>query len=204
MRIGLILAATAIWMATSPAQQVLGNNKGKVRATNALAGISVAENPLEWSRRDFQDATNTEIFGFWPAYTLANVSSDTFGFGAFDTPFDPVTITSVDSLVTAGWPGTFTIPRYLFRQGGAYTNNSAVGDHNPIGPVWIKYELDDSNPNGWTLRKIQVFAWDVRDVIHKSSTSKTRSFSDTGAPARIDVYVASTDSDPAASPEGNP
>jgi len=203
MRIGLILAATAIWMATSPAQQVLGNNKGKVRATNALAGISVAENPLEWSRRDFQDATNTEIFGFWPAYTLANVSSDTFGFGAFDTPFDPVTITSVDSLVTAGWPGTFTIPRYLFRQGGAYTNNSAVGDHNPIGPVWIKYELDDSNPNGWTLRKIQVFAWDVRDVIHKSSTSKTRSFSDTGAPARIDVYVASTDSDPAASPEGN-
>jgi hypothetical protein len=203
IRYGTILLATAVLVTTGVAQQVLGNNKGKVRAVNALADISVAEQPLQWSRRDFQDATNTEIFGFWPAYTIQSPLSDPLVFGTGDDT-GAVTITTVDSLVTAGWPASFTIPRSLFRQGGAYTNNSANGDHNPIGTVWIKYELDDSNPSGWNVRKIQVFAWDVRDVIHKSSPTKTRSFSDTAAPARIDVYVAQNDSDPAASPEGNP
>jgi hypothetical protein len=70
IRYGTILLATAVLVTTGVAQQVLGNNKGKVRATNALATIGATENPLEWSRRDFQDATNTEIFGFWPAYTI--------------------------------------------------------------------------------------------------------------------------------------
>jgi len=202
MRIGVILAATAVAFAASHAQQVLGNNKGKVRATNALAGIGIAENPLEWSRRDFQDTTNLESFGFWPAYTIQNnfFAPD---FGQGDDTGD-VTITSVASLVTVGWPGTFTIPRSLFRQGGAYTNNSTAGNHNPVGTVWIKYELDDSNPSGWNVRKIQVFAWDVRDVIHKSTGTKARPFSDTAAPYRIDVYVARVDSNPSASPDGNP
>ncbi|GBC91905.1 hypothetical protein HRbin15_00365 [bacterium HR15] len=202
MRTSLILAATAVLLVTSPAQQVLGNNKGKVRATNALADISMTENPLQWSRRDFQDSTNSESFGFWPAYTIQNNTFDP-DFGQGDDTGD-VTITTVQSLIDAGWPASFTIPRYLFRQGGAYTNNSLVGDHNPVGTVWIKYELDDSNPSGWNVRKIQVFAWDVRDVIHKSIATKTRSFSDTAAPYRIDVYVASADSNPAASPAGNP
>jgi hypothetical protein len=203
MRIGVMIATLVALTATISAQQVLGNNKGKVRATNALATIGATENPLEWSRRNFTDATNSEVYGFWPAYTIQNSTLFDPDFGQGDDTGD-VTITSVDSLVSAGWPSTFTIPRSLFRQGGAYTNNSANGDHNPIGTVWIKYELDDSNPSGWNLRKIQVFTWDVRDIIHKSSSTKTRPFSDTAAPYRIDVYVASTDSDPAASPEGNP
>jgi len=202
MRIGVMMATLVALMATICAQQVLGNNKGKVRATNALATIGATENPLQWSRRDFQDATNAESYGFWPAYTIQNNLFDP-DFGQGDDTGD-VTITSVASLVSAGWPATFTIPRSLFRQGGARTNNSANGDHNPIGTVWIKYELDDSNPSGWNLRKIQVFTWDVRDIIHKSSATKTRPFSDTAAPYRIDVYVASADSNPAASPEGNP
>ncbi len=202
IRTGTVILTVTVLLCASYAQQVLGNDKGKVRAVNALSDISMAEDPLEWSRRDFQDGANAEIFGFWPAYTIQNNFFDPeFGQGD-DT--GSVTITSVDSLVNAGWPATFTIPRYLFRQGGAYTNNSAAGDHNPIGPVWIKYELDDSNPSGWNVRKIQVWTWDVRDIIHKSSTSKTRSFSDTASPYRIDVYVASTDSDPSASPENNP
>jgi hypothetical protein len=202
MRYGTILIATAILLTPGVAQQVLGNNKGKVRAANALAIISATESELQWSRRDFQDATNNEAFGFWPAYTIQSPLSDPLVFGIGDDTGD-VTITTVDSLVTAGWPANFTVPRFLFRQGGAYTNNSANGNHSPIGTVWIKYELDDSNPSGWNVRKIQVFAWDVRDVIHKSSPTKTRSFSDTAAPARIDVYVAQSDSDPSASPVGN-
>jgi hypothetical protein len=203
MRYGTILIATAILLTPGVAQQVLGNNKGKVRATNALAPIGAAEGELQWSRRNFTDSPTQQVFGFWPAYTIQNdLFNDPDGFGVGDDT-GSVTITTVDSLVTAGWPASFTIPRSLFRQGGAYTNNSANGDHNPIGTVWIKYELDDSNPSGWNVRKIQVFAWDVRDVIHKSTTTKTRSFSDTAAPARIDVYVAQNDSDPAASPEGN-
>jgi hypothetical protein len=36
-----------------------------------------------------------------------------------------VTITTVDSLVNNfGWPTSFTVPQYLFRQGGAYTNEN--------------------------------------------------------------------------------
>jgi hypothetical protein len=77
IRYGTILLATAVLVTTGVAQQVLGNNKGKVRAANALADISVAEQPLQWSRRDFQDATNTEIFGFWPAYTIQNPTFST-------------------------------------------------------------------------------------------------------------------------------
>jgi hypothetical protein len=203
MRIGVMIATLVALTATIFAQQVLGNNKGKVRATNALATIGATENPLQWSRRDFTDATNSEVYGFWPAYTIQNSTLFDPDFGQGDDTGD-VTITSVDPLVSAGWPSTFTIPRSLFRQGGAYTNNSAAGDHNPLGTVWIKYELDDSDPSGWNLRKIQVFTWDVRDIIHKSSSTKTRPFSDTAAPYRIDVYVASADSNPAASPEGNP
>jgi hypothetical protein len=203
MRIGVMMATLIALTATISAQQVLGNNKGKVRATNALATIGATENPLQWSRRDFTDATNLEVYGFWPAYTIQNSTLFDPDFGQGDDTGD-VTITSVASLESAGWPSTFTVPRSLFRQGGAYTNNSANGNHNPIGTVWIKYELDDSNPSGWNLRKIQVFTWDVRDIIHKSSATKDRPFSDTAAPYRIDVYVASVDSDPAASPEGNP
>jgi hypothetical protein len=37
IRYGTILLATAVLVTTGVAQQVLGNNKGKVRATNALA-----------------------------------------------------------------------------------------------------------------------------------------------------------------------
>jgi len=113
-----------------------------------------------------------------------------------------VTITTVESLVNNfGWPTSFTVPRYLFRQGGAYTNeNGAGGNRQLYGSVWIKYELDDSNPNGWNIQKIQVFAWDVRDLLHKSASTKTRPFSDTAAPQRIDIYVAQNDPNPDSNP----
>jgi len=199
----MVLGLTAALVASLSAQVVLGDGKGKVRAVNALAQIAATENLLEWSRRDFQDAANFSSFGFWPGYTI-QVAQDLFdalgnqvGFG---DSTNPVSITTVDSLVTAGWPSSFSVPESLFRQGGAYTNNSLNGDHNPIGAVWIKYELDDSNPDGWNVRKVQIFAWDVRDLIHKSSGTKTRPFSDTAAPYRIDVYVASNDPNPASDP----
>jgi hypothetical protein len=99
IRYGTILLATAVLVTTGVAQQVLGNNKGKVRAVNALADISAAEQPLQWSRRDFQDATNTEIFGFWPAYTIQRPLFDPLVFGTGDDT-GAVTITTVDSLVT--------------------------------------------------------------------------------------------------------
>ncbi|CUU37292.1 MAG: hypothetical protein K6U12_07025 [Armatimonadetes bacterium] len=203
MRNWMVLGLTAALVASLSAQVVLGDGKGKVRAVNALAQIAATENLLEWSRRDFQDAANFSSFGFWPGYTI-QVAQDLFdalgnqvGFG---DSTNPVSITTVDSLVTAGWPSSFSVPESLFRQGGAYTNNSLNGDHNPIGAVWIKYELDDSNPDGWNVRKVQIFAWDVRDLIHKSSGTKTRPFSDTAAPYRIDVYVASNDPNPASDP----
>jgi hypothetical protein len=73
IRYGTILLATAVLVTTGVAQQVLGNNKGKVRAANALATISAAENQLEWSRRDFHGQPPlSEVFGFWPAYTIQN------------------------------------------------------------------------------------------------------------------------------------
>lgn len=206
MRYAILLGLTSVLVATTCAQQVvLGNNKGKVRKTNALATVSAAEQSLQWSRRDFQDATNNESFGFWPAYTIQVEGS------LFDVDFEQmgtgddtgaVTITTVDSLLTApfNWPQTFTVPRSLFRQGGAYTNNSANGDHSVIGPVWIKYELDDSNPNGWNVVQVQVFAWDVRDLLHKASGTKVRPFSDTAAPQRIDIYVAQNDPNPNSNP----
>jgi hypothetical protein len=209
MRAILALGLTSVFVATTCAQVVLGNDKGKVRATNALAQISLSENPLEWSRRDFQDATNNESFGFWPAYTVQISGSllDALGnqVGAGDDT-GSVTITTVDSLVnTFGWPASFTVPRYLFRQGGAYTNeNGFQGNRQLYGPVWIKYELDDSNPNGWNVVKVQVFAWDVRDIVHKASANKTRSFSDTGAPYQIDIYVAQNDPNPASDPQSDP
>jgi hypothetical protein len=116
-----------------------------------------------------------------------------------------VTITTVDSLVNNfGWPTSFTVPQYLFRQGGAYTNeNGFQGDRAFTGPVWIKYELDDSNPNGWNVVKVQVFAWDVRDIVHKSAPTKVRPFSDTAAPFQIDVYVAQNDPNPASDPQSD-
>jgi hypothetical protein len=208
MRTILALGLTSVFVATTCAQVVLGNDKGKVRATNALAPISLSESPLQWSRRDFQDATNNESFGFWPAYTI-QVSG--LLFDALDNQVGTgddtgsVTITTVDSLVNNfGWPASFTVPRYLFRQGGAYTNeNGFQGNRQLYGPVWIKYELDDSNPNGWNVVKVQVFAWDVRDIVHKASANKTRSFSDTGAPFQIDVYVAQNDPNPASDPQSD-
>jgi len=209
MRTIMALGLTSVLVATTCAQVVLGDNKGKVRAVNALAQISLSENPLEWSRRDFQDGTNLEIFGFWPAYTIqvSGLLFDALGnqVGAGDdTGF--VTITTVDSLVNNfGWPASFTVPRYLFRQGGAYTNeNGFQGNRQLYGPVWIKYELDDSNPNGWNVVEVQVFAWDVRDITHKSSGTKTRSFSDTAAPYQIDIYVAQNDPNPDSAPQSDP
>jgi hypothetical protein len=202
------LGLTSVLVVTTYAQVVLGDNRGKVRAVNALAPISLSESPLQWSRRDFQDGTNLEIFGFWPAYTIQVSGSliDALGnqVGAGDdTGF--VTITTVDSLVNNfGWPASFTVPRYLFRQGGAYTNeNGFQGNRQLYGPVWIKYELDDSNPNGWNVVKVQVFAWDVRDLVHKSAPTKVRPFSDTAAPFQIDVYVAQNDPNPASDPQSD-
>ena len=209
MRHILALGLTSVLVATTCAQVVLGDNKGKVRKTNALATISLAEQPLQWSRRDFQDATNSESFGFWPAYTiqvdalLFDVDGESVGLG--DTGI--VTVTTVDSLLNApfNWPLTFTVPRSLFRQGGAYTNeNGFQGDRQLYGPVWIKYELDDSNQSGWNVVEVQVFAWDVRDLVHKASPTKARPFSDTAAPQRIDIYVASQDPDPNSDPANDP
>ena len=210
MRTILALGLASVLVATTCAQVVLGDNKGKVRATNALAPISDPEQPLQWSRRDFQDNTNLEIFGFWPAYTIQvdglqfDALGNQVGLGGATTP---VTITTVDSLRSApyNWPTNFTVPQYLFRQGGAYTNeNGFQGNRQLYGPVWIKYELDDSNPNGWNVAKVQVFAWDVRDIVHKASATKTRSFSDTAAPFQIDVYVAQNDPNPASNPQSDP
>jgi hypothetical protein len=207
MRTIMALGLTSVLVATTCAQVVLGDNRGKVRAVNALAGISASEQPLQWSRRDFQDGANNQSFGFWPAYTiqgdgaLFDFNGENVGLG--DAP-TPVTITTVDSLVNNfGWPTSFTVPQYLFRQGGAYTNRSNNGDHGVEGTVWIKYELDDSNPNGWNVVKVQVFAWDVRDIVHKASANKTRSFSDTGAPYQIDIYVAQNDPNPASNPQSD-
>ncbi len=208
MRTIMALGLASVLVATTCAQVVLGNDKGKVRAVNALAQINLSENPLEWSRRDFQDGTNNQIFGFWPAYTIQvdglqfDALGNQVGLGGATTP---VTITTVDSLVNDfGWPTSFTVPQYLFRQGGAYTNRSNNGDHGVEGTVWIKYELDDSNPNGWNVTKVQVFAWDVRDIVHKASASKVRPFSDTAAPYRIDIYVAQNDPNPASDPQSDP
>ena len=178
MRTIMALGLTSVLVATTCAQVVLGDNKGKVRATNALATISGNEQPLQWSRRDFPDGANNQIFGFYPAYTI-QVDRQLFDFNREDVGFGgattPVTITTVDSLQSApyNWPASFTVPQYLFRQGGAYTNRSNNGDHGVEGTVWIKYELDDSNPNGWNVAKVQVFAWDVRDITHKSSDTNT-------------------------------
>lgn len=207
MKNWLVLGLTATVFCSLHAQVVLGDGKGKVRAVNALAPIAGSESPLQWSRRDLQDVVNASSFGFWPGYTI-QVATDLFdAFGeavGFGDSTNAILITTVDSLVSAGWPATFTVPEALFRQGGAYTNNSAAGNHNPIGTVWIKYELDNSNPNGWNVAKIQVFAWDVRDLIHKSSATKTAPFSDPAAPYRIDVYVAANDPNPAADPTFDP
>jgi hypothetical protein len=132
MRAILALGLTSVFVATTCAQVVLGNDKGKVRATNALAPISLSESPLQWSRRDFQDDTNNESFGFWPAYTIqvSGLLFDALGnqVGAGDDT-GSVTITTVDSLVNNfGWPASFTVPRYLFRQGGAYTNENGSNE----------------------------------------------------------------------------
>jgi hypothetical protein len=209
MRTIMALGLTSVLVVTTCAQVVLGDNKGKVRAVNALAQIDVSENPLEWSRRNFLDGTNNQIFGFWPAYTIQvdglqfDALGNQVGLGGATTP---VTITTVDSLQSApyNWPASFTVPQYLFRQGGAYTNRNNRGDHGVIGPVWIKYELDNSNPNGWNVVKVQVFAWDVRDIVHKATATKTRSFSDVAAPYRIDIYVAQNDPNPASDPQSDP
>jgi hypothetical protein len=214
MRTILALGLTSVLVATTCAQVVLGNDKGGIRAVNALAPAEQPERPLQWSRRNFTDNTNSGIFGFWPAYTiqvdrqLIDFDWNNMGFGGAITN---VTITTVDSLVNDfGWPTSFTVPQYLFRQGGAYTNengtdeNGTGGNRDLYGPVWIKYELDNSNPNGWNVTKVQVFAWDVRDITHKSSGTKTRPFSDTAAPYQIDIYVAQDDPNPNINPQSDP
>lgn len=207
MRPVLALGLISVLVATTCAQVVLGDNKGKVRAVNALADDGQSERPLQWSRRNFGDSTNLEVFGFYPAYTIQ--VADTIQFDVFENNVGPsddtgsVTITTVDSLRNTpfNWPDTFTVPRSLFRQGGAYTNeNGFQGNRQLYGPVWIKYELDSSNPNGWNVVEVLVFAWDVRDLIHKASPTKTRPFSDTAAPQRIEIYVASQDPNPAGDP----
>jgi len=209
MRTIMALGLASVLVATTCAQVVLGDNKGKVRAVNALAPIETIEQPLQWSRRNFSDGANNQIFGFYPAYTI-QVDRQLFDFNLEDVGFGgattPVTITTVESLRSApfNWPTNFTVPQYLFRQGGAYTNRSNNGDHGVEGTVWIKYELDDSNPNGWNVVKVQVFAWDVRDIVHKASASKVRPFSDTAAPYRIDIYVAQNDPNPASDPQSDP
>lgn len=195
------LALTVSASAWCDGTTVLGGGAGKVRATNSLAAIGSGENALEWSRRDFQDGQNFEVYGFWPNYTISNASVDAV-FGDFFTPNLPATVISVDSLVSAGWPATFTVPQFLFRQGGSYTNNSLNGNHSPIGPVWIKYELGDGSQE-YDIKQVKVFPWEIRDVLHKSSATKVAPFSDTGAPAQIDVYVSTTDSNPNSSPIGN-
>ncbi len=214
MRTILALGLTSVLVATTCAQVVLGNDKGGIRAVNALAPAGQPEQPLQWSRRDFTDNRNSEIFGFWPAYTiqvdrqLFDFDWNNMGFGGAATN---VTITTVDSLVNNfGWPTSFPVPQYLFRQGGAYTNengtdeNNTGGNRDLYGPVWIKYELDNSNPNGWNVTKVQVFAWDVRDITHKSSGTKTRPFSDTAAPYQINIYVAQNDPNPDSAPQSDP
>ena len=199
MKSGFAIAVAGLLMTTTYAQVVLGNGVGKVRAVNALAALSTTEQDLQWSRRDFQDARNNESFGFWPAYTI-QVNQNLFDWSnepvGFSPDTGPVTITTVPNLTSAGWPTSFTVPRYLFRQGGVATNRNTAGDHGVIGTTWIKYELDDSNPSGWSIQKVQVFAWDVRDLIHRPADTKLRSFSDTAAPHRIDIYVASADTNP--------
>ncbi|MDW8107638.1 MAG: dockerin type I domain-containing protein [Armatimonadota bacterium] len=215
VRYAIALGLVSAIVATTSAQVVLGDNKGKVRAVNALAADGQAEQPLDWSRRNFQDGTNLEAFGFYPGYTI-QVNAVLFDvFGNNVGPGDDtatVTITTVDSLRAApfNWPGTFTVPRSLFRQGGVYTNENGTDENRNgtnrdlYGTAWIKYELDDSNPNGWYVVEVQVFAWDVRDVLHKSSATKTRPFSDVQAPQRIDIYVAQNDPNPGDSPQTDP
>lgn len=195
-RMFLSVAALAfIASAWSDGTVVLGGGKGKVRATNALATIGAGENPLEWSRRDFNDGSTAEIFGFWPTYSLSNETDDPV-FGLLIGPNTTVSMPVAASLQGLGWPASISVPRYLYRQAGGVTNRRLSGDHGVHGPIWIKYELDDSNPNGWNIGQVKIFTWDIRDVIQ-------RGFSDTGAPFRVDVYAASSDTDPNASPIGN-
>lgn len=182
--------------------QLLGGGAGNVRAVNALSEVGLSELEMQWSRRDFQDATTGMVFGFWPSYTISNTIDDPFGWGWFDFPNDPVTITTVDSLVSRGWPATFQAPNYLFRQGGVYSNRSANGDHSVLGPTWIKYDLAP-NANGWAVHQVKIFAWDIRDIVHKASATKTTPFSDTGTPQTIQVYVASDDPNMANDPNGD-
>ncbi len=215
VRYVVALSLVSAIVATTAAQVVLGDGKGKVRAVNALADDGRPERPLQWSRNNFQDATNLEFFGFYPAYTIQvpGILFDAFGNNVGSgNDAGHVTITTVDSLRNPpfNWPESFIVPRFLFRQGGAYTNENGSDENGNgtnrdlYGPVWIKYELDDSNPNGWNVVKVQVFAWDVRDLLHKSSATKTRPFSDTAAPQRIDIYVAQNDPDPASDPQTDP
>lgn len=190
-----VAALALIASAWSDGTVVLGGGKGKVRATNALATIGATENPLEWSRRDFNDSSTAEIYGFWPTYTLSNEVDDPV-FGLLISPNTTVSVPVAASLQGMGWPASINVPRYLYRQAGGLTNRRLSGDHGVHGPIWIKYELDDTNPDGWSIAQVKIFAWELRDVIQ-------RGFSDTGAPFRIDVYAAATDSDSAASPVGN-
>ena len=104
MRTIMALGLTSVLVVTTYAQVVLGDNRGKVRAVNALAPIETSEQPLQWSRRNFQDGANDQIFGFYPAYTI-QVAGTLFDFNGEDVGFGgattPVTITTVDSLQSA-------------------------------------------------------------------------------------------------------
>jgi hypothetical protein len=190
-----VVALAFIASAWSDGTVVLGNGKGKVRSTNALAAIGAAENPLEWSRRDFNDAGTAETYGYWPAYSLSNETDDPV-FGLLIGPNVTVNMPVAASLQGIGWPASIHVPRYLYRQAGGVTNRRLSGDHSTIAPIWIKYELDNTSPDGWDIQQVKIFAWELRDVIQ-------RGFSDTGAPYQIDVYVASSDTNSSASPLGN-
>ncbi|MCW5934318.1 MAG: hypothetical protein KIT45_08485 [Fimbriimonadia bacterium] len=163
---------------------LLGEGLGKVRATNALAGVNQVENPLEWSRRDYTDFSTQEIFGYYPNYSVSNPASDAFGI--FPAPHTIVNVPVSGTLQAQGWPQVLPVPRSLYRTAGSYTNNSLSGNHFVIGSTWIKYELDSTDNRSPSVAVIKVLPWRIRDVIQFAR-------SDVNAPSQIDFYVAQED-----------
>jgi hypothetical protein len=66
MRAILALGLTSVFVATTCAQVVLGNDKGKVRATNALAQISLSEAPYSGAAATFRTVLTTRASAFGP------------------------------------------------------------------------------------------------------------------------------------------
>lgn len=173
---------------------VLGEGLGKVRATNALAGINQVESPLEWSRRNYTDFNTQEIFGYFPNYSLSNPASDTFGI--FSAPHTTVNVPVSVFLQARGWPQVIPMPRSLYRSAGCYTNNNQPNDHSVIGKTWIKYDLDSTDATGAKVASVKILPWKVRSVIQHAQ-------SDVNAPSKIDLYIAMQDEFIDASPENN-